>query len=469
MKLFNTLSRTIEDFNPLNEKEVTIYSCGPTVYDYTHLGHLRTFINTDILKRTLLAEGKIVKHVMNITDVGHLVGDDGDDTGEDKMDKGARKYGKTIDEVVTFFTDFFMMSLLKANIALPDRFPKASQHIDEMIALNKKLQEKGFTYETEEGLYFDTSKFPTYGQLSGQKLEDKQQMREDVHTDPNKKHPADFALWLKRVGRFKDHTLHWESPWGDGFPGWHIECSAMSMKYLGETIDIHSGGIDHISVHHENEIAQSEAATGKKFVNYWYHCEFLMIEGQKMSKSLENLLTIEDIEKKGFEPAALRLLFLQTHYRQEMNFTWDALQASQNALKRLREAVQQARSQTQRSQISAEKTGTTEMLSGKFFDALSQDLQTPQAVAVLWEVLKSNVPSEDKYDLIMEFDRVLGLGLDKVETKVDAAIPEKVQKLLDERNVARKEKNYGESDRLRIEIEKEGYIVLDTNEGTLLK
>jgi cysteinyl-tRNA synthetase len=362
-----------------------------------------------------------------------------------------------------------MMSLLKANIALPDRFPKASQHIDEMIALNKKLQEKGFTYETEEGLYFDTSKFPTYGQLSGQKLEDKQQMREEVHTDPNKKHPADFALWLKRVGRFKDHTLHWESPWGDGFPGWHIECSAMSMKYLGETIDIHSGGIDHISVHHENEIAQSEAATGKKFVNYWYHCEFLMIEGQKMSKSLENLLTIEDIEKKGFEPAALRLLFLQTHYRQEMNFTWDALQASQNALKRLREAVQQAKSQTQRSQISAEKTGTTEMLSGKFFDALSQDLQTPQAVAVLWEVLKSNVPSEDKYDLIMEFDRVLGLGLDKLETKVDAAIPEKVQKLLDERNVARKEKNYGESDRLRIEIEKEGYIVLDTNEGTLLK
>jgi len=469
MKLFNTLSRTIEDFNPLNEKEVTIYSCGPTVYDYTHLGHLRTFINTDILKRTLLAEGNTVKQVMNITDVGHLVGDDGDDTGEDKMDKGARKYGKTIDEVVTFFTDFFMMSLLKVNIALPDRFPTASQHINEMIALNKVLQEKGFTYETEEGLYFDTSKFPTYGQLSGQKLEDKQQMREEVHTDPNKKHPADFALWLKRVGRFKDHTLHWESPWGDGFPGWHIECSAMSMKYLGETIDIHSGGIDHISVHHENEIAQSEAATGKKFVNYWYHCEFLMIEGQKMSKSLENLLTIEDIEKKGFEPAALRLLFLQTHYRQEMNFTWDALQASQNALKRLREAVQQARSQTQRSQISAEKTGTTEMLSGKFFDALSQDLQTPQAVAVLWEVLKSNIPSEDKYDLIMEFDRVLGLGLDKVVTKVDAAIPEKVQKLLDERNKARKEKNYAESDRLRVEIEKEGYIVLDTNEGTLLK
>ncbi len=467
MKLYNTLSRKVEDVIPLVEKKITIYSCGPTVYDYTHLGHLRTYINTDILKRTLQAEGNIVQHVMNITDVGHLSGDD--DSGEEKIEKGVRKYGKTIDEVVDYFTDFFMQSLLKANINLPDRFPKATQHINEMIALNKQLQEKGLTYETDEGLYFDTSKFSSYGQLSGQKLEDKQQMREDVYVDPAKKHPADFALWLKRVGRFKDHTLHWESPWGDGFPGWHIECSAMSMKYLGKTIDIHTGGIDHIPVHHENEIAQSEAVTEKKFVNYWFHCEFLMIDGQKMSKSLENLLTIEDIEKKGFEPAALRLLYLQTHYRQEMNFTWDALKASQNALKRLKEAVQQAKSQTQRSQISTEKTGTTTMLSEKFFDALSQDLQTPQALAVLWEVLKSNIPSEDKYDLIMEFDRVLGLGLDKVETRVDTAIPENVQKLLDERNKARKEKNYGESDRLRIEIEKEGYIVLDTSEGTLLK
>lgn len=468
MKLYNTLDRQIVEVIPIAEK-VTLYSCGPTVYDFTHIGHLRTYINTDILKRTLMAEGKDVMHVMNITDVGHLVGEDGDDTGEDKMDKGAKKYGKTIDEVVTFFTDFFMQSLTKANIALPDRFPKATEHISEMIALNKKLEEKGFTYETQEGLYFDTSKFATYGQLSGQKLEDKQQMREDVHTDPNKKHPADFALWLKRVGRFKDHTLHWDSPWGDGFPGWHIECSAMSMKYLGETIDIHTGGIDHIPVHHENEIAQSEAATGKKFVNHWFHCEFLMIEGQKMSKSLGNLLTVEDIEKKGIEPAALRLLFLQTHYRQEMNFTWDALQASQNALKRLREAVQQSKSQTQRSQLSTEKADITAALSQKFYDALSNDLQTPQAIAILWEVLKSNIPSEDKYDLMMEFDRILGLDLGKVSSQVISDIPKHIQKLVDARDSARKEKNYEESDRLRVEIEKEGYIVLDTNTGTVLK
>jgi len=469
MKLYNTLSRSIEEITPHVKGALTMYSCGPTVYDYTHIGHLRTYINTDILKRTLQAEGNKVTHVMNITDVGHLAGDDGDDTGEDKMEKGVKKYGKTIDEIVTSFTDFFMHSLIKANINMPDRLPKATDHIGDMIALNKVLQEKGHTYETEEGLYFDTSTFKAYGALSGQKLEDNQQMREDVHADPNKKQPADFALWLKRVGRFKDHTLHWESPWGDGFPGWHIECSAMSMKYLGETIDIHTGGIDHIPVHHENEITQSEAATGKKFVNHWFHCEFLMIEGQKMSKSLGNLLTIEDIEKKGIEPAALRLLFLQTHYRQEMNFTWDALQASQNALKRLREAVQQTKSQTQRSQLSTEKAETTSALSQKFYDALSQDLQTPQAVAIVWEILKSNIPSEDKYDLIIECDRILGLDLDKGVSHIINEIPENVQKLVEARNIARKEKNYEESDRLRVEIEKEGYIVLDTSEGTVLK
>jgi cysteinyl-tRNA synthetase len=307
------------------------------------------------------------------------------------------------------------------------------------------------------------------GKLSGQKLEDKQQMREDVHIDPNKKHQADFALWLKRVGRFKDHTLHWESPWGDGFPGWHIECSAMSMKYLGETLDIHTGGVDHIPVHHENEIAQSEAVTGKPFVRHWFHGEFLMIEGQKMSKSLENLLTIEDIEKKGFEPAALRLLYLQSHYRQEMNFTWDSLQASQKALERLREAVIQAKKQTQRSQVSPEKAESAAQYSAKFFAALTNDLQTPQAVAVVWEVLKSNIPSEDKYDLVLEFDRILGLGLGDIKEKGALEVSERVRGLIEQRNKARNEKNYEESDRLRVEIEKEGYIVEDTSEGTIVK
>lgn len=465
MKLYNTLSRTIETID--GKKSISLYSCGPTVYDYTHLGHLRYFTNVDILKRALQAEGKEVTHVINITDVGHLVGDD--DSGEDKLEKGARKYDKTVHDVVHFFTDFFMRSIEKMHIIMPDRFPKATEHIQDMIDLNKILHEKGFTYETAEGLYFDTSKFENYGRLSGQKLEDKQQMRDDVYVDPKKKHAADFALWLKRVGRFKDHTMHWDSPWGDGFPGWHIECSAMSMKYLGETIDIHTGGIDHIPVHHENEIAQSEAATGKPFVKHWFHSEFLMIQGQKMSKSLENLLNIEDVEKKGIDPAALRLLFLQTHYRQEMNFTWEALQASQTALVRLREALAQIKQQTQRTQLSDEKAETTTQLSQKFYTALVNDLQTPQALATLWEVLKSNIPSEDKYDLVIEFDRVLGLGLNEDPKFIHSEIPEHILQLVAQRDTARKKKNYEESDRIRKELESEGYIVLDTSEGTVLK
>ncbi|KXK09417.1 MAG: Cysteine--tRNA ligase [Microgenomates bacterium OLB23] len=466
MKLYNTLSRSVEEVKPIGDK-ITMYSCGPTVYDYTHIGHLRTFVNVDVLKRTLLAEGNKVVHITNITDVGHLVGDN--DTGEDKLEKGARKYGKSIEEIIAFFSNFFMQSLDKVHIMPSNAYPTATSHISDMVALVKTLEAKGFTYETKEGLYFDTSKFAQYGKLSGQKLEDKQQMRAEVHIDPDKKHPADFALWLKRVGRFADHSMHWDSPWGDGFPGWHIECSAMSMKYLGETIDIHTGGVDHIPVHHENEIAQSEAATGKQFVRHWFHGEFLMIEGQKMSKSLGNLLTIDDIEKEGIEPTALRLLFLQTHYRQEMNFTWESLKASQQALKRLREAVLQTKSQTQRSQISPEKSETAAQLSAKFYSTLSNDLQMPQAVATVWEVLKSNVPSEDKYDLVMEFDRVLGLGLGQIKEKTDVQVSEKVQELIVQRDNARNDKNYEESDRLRIEIEKEGYIVEDTSEGTKVK
>ena len=312
MKLYNTLTRKTEEFTPQNFPFVKFYACGLTVYDYAHIGNMRTYTNNDILKRTLNYLGYKVCHVMNITDVGHLTGDD--DTGEDKLEKGAQKSGQTVWEVAQFYTDFFTQTLKELNIVMPDYMPKATDHVKEMIELNKTLEKKGYTYETSQALYFDVTKFKNYGQLSGQKLEEKLKgARQEVYLDPEKKNSADFALWFKRTGRFKNHSMHWESPWGDGFPGWHIECSAMSMKYLGETIDIHSGGVDHIAVHHENEIAQSEAVTGKLFVKYWFHNAFLLVNDEKMSKSKGNFYTIDDIKKRGIEPMAIRYLFLQTH------------------------------------------------------------------------------------------------------------------------------------------------------------
>ncbi|MGB9883653.1 MAG: cysteine--tRNA ligase, partial [Microgenomates group bacterium] len=338
MKLYNTLTRKIEDFQPINPPIVTFYSCGPTVYDYTHIGHMRTYTNNDVLKRALKYLGFQVKHVMNTTDVGHLTGDD--DNGEDKLEKGAKKSGKTVWEVADFYTDYFFKTIEALNIRRPDIVCPATKHISQMIEMIKKLEAKGYTYKTKEALYFDVSKFKNYGKLSGQKLEEKiQKAREEVHIDPDKKHPADFALWFFRVGRFADHTMHWDSPWGDGFPGWHIECSAMSTYYLGQPIDIHAGGVDHIPIHHENEIAQAEAANEKPFVRFWFHNNFLMVDNQKMSKSLGNFYTIDDLRKNNIEPLAIRYLFLQTHYRQVMNFTWQSAKASQNALYNLRQNI----------------------------------------------------------------------------------------------------------------------------------
>jgi cysteinyl-tRNA synthetase len=457
MKLYNTLSRTIEDFKPLHPSSVTLYTCGPTVYDYTHLGHMRKYTNDDVLKRSLHYLGFDVKHVMNITDVGHLVSDA--DAGEDKLEKGAKKTGKTVWEVAAFYTDFFMKTMAAMNTIPPTVIPKATDHIQEMINLNKILVEKGYAYETAEALYFDVTKFPSYGKLSGQKLEDKLQgARDEVIVDPQKKHPADFALWFKRVGRFKDHSMHWPSPWGEGFPGWHIECSAMSMKYLGETIDIHTGGVDHIPVHHENEIAQSESATGKKFVLYWVHDEHLQIEGKKMSKSLGNFYTIEDFTKRNINPLALRLLFLQTHYRQQMNFTWEAVQAAQEAYKKLKETVLALKSQTSRTMLSEEKLQQLNTYRDRFSEALANDLQLPQAVAVMFEMIKSNIPSTDKLDLLLEFDQVLGLKLNEVE---EEEIPAEILQLAQQRWEAKKSKDFVTADSMRKQIEEKGYYVED--------
>lgn len=465
MKLFNTLSRKTEDFQPLNPPAVTLYTCGPTVYDKSHIGHARKYTNDDVLKRALTFLGYKVKHVMNITDVGHLTSDE--DAGEDKLEKGAKKSGKTVWEVAKFYTNLFFAMADDLNIIRPEIICKATDHIEDMIRLINQLSQKGFTYETAEALYFDTAKFPSYGKLSGQKLSEKMKgARSDVYLDPGKKNPTDFALWFKRVGRFKDHTMHWDSPWGDGFPGWHIECSAMSMKYLGETIDIHTGGIDHIPVHHENEIAQSEAATGHKFVDYWVHHEFMMIDGKKMSKSLENFYTLDDLQKKGIEPLALRYQFLQTHYKQQMNFTWEGAKAAQDGLNNLRKQILVLKNQTQRTALSSDKLDQLDSFRQKFADALANDLQLPQAVAVVWEMLKSNIPSTDKLDQLIQFDQVLGLKLNEV---TEEKIPDEIVKLAKQREEVRKSGDFKKSDELRKAILKKGYVVEDSPDGFKIK
>lgn len=467
MKLYNTLTRSIEGFEPLHKPKVTFYSCGPTVYDYTHIGHARKYIHDDLLTRALTFFGYDVHHVMNITDVGHLESDA--DDGEDKLEKGAAKYNKTPEQLSQQFTDYFKTSMKAFNVQAPDNYAIATEHIQDMIELIQIIEQKGATYETDSALYFDTSTFKNYGRLSGQNIEDKkQQARDDVYADPEKKNAADFVLWFKRVGRHSQHIQHWESPWGDGFPGWHIECSAMSMKYLGHTIDIHSGGIDHIPVHHENEIAQSECATGEQFVRFWFHSEFLMIDGTKMSKSLGNLFTLDDIQDKNIDPIALRYLFLQAHYRQELNFTWESLQAAEKALNKLRKAVIQLRSQTQRNTLSEEKLSTTEDYAKRFAHYVGNDLQMPQALALVWEVIKSNIPSEDKLDLIYSFDLIFGLDFASYEEPVNE-IPSHVYEKIQERDAAREKNDYATSDAIRAELEEMGYDVSDTTTGTAVK
>ncbi|HJY98214.1 MAG TPA: cysteine--tRNA ligase [Patescibacteria group bacterium] len=457
--LTNTLTKKKERFIPIDPPNVGLYTCGMTVYDYAHIGHGRKYTIDDILKRVLTVNGYKVKHVQNVTDVGHLVSDA--DEGEDKLEKGAKNQGKTVWEVAEFFTKNFYDSMDELNILRPEVICKATDHIQDQIDLITKIFEKGYAYDTPEAVYFDTTKFEHYGELSGQKQEEKKvAVREEIKTGEHKKHPADFALWFKRVGRFKDHTMHWDSPWGDGFPGWHIECSAMSMKYLGEQFDIHTGGEDHIPVHHANEIAQSEGATGKRpFVKYWLHYAFLVVDGKKMSKSLKNFYTIADIKEKGFDPLALRYLFLTAHYRDPLNFTLEALTSAQNALIKLKGQVSALKKEGQRTALSEEKNKTLEEFRNKFLAAVNDDLNTAKAVAVVWDMLKSNIPAPDKYDLAMSFDEVLGLRLDEANEK---DMPEEILELIQERQKLRAEKKFNEADEIRKEIEERGYKVKDT-------
>lgn len=465
--LFNSLSRKKEKFTPINPPNVGMYTCGMTVYDYAHIGHGRKYVNDDVLKRMLSIFGYKVKHVQNVTDVGHLVSDA--DAGEDKLEKGSKKFGKTVWEVADFFTKNFYDSMDKLNIIRPDIIAKATDNIPEQIEMIKTLVDKGYAYDTPEAVYFDISKFKDYGNLFGQNLEEKKvAVREEVETGSHKKNPQDFALWFKRVGRFKDHTMHWDSPWGDGFPGWHIECSAMSVKYLGPQFDIHTGGEDHLSIHHPNEIAQTEASTGlKPFVKYWVHTAFLMVDGKKMSKSLGNFYTIEDVVKKGFDPLALRYFYLTAHYKKQLNFTWEALSAAQTALNKLREIVTGLRSSSERNVLSSEKMEKVEEYRKEFNDALSDDINTPQALSIVWEAVKSNIPSQDKYDLILSFDEVLGLDLSQASTP-KIKTPEAIKKLIKERDHLRTEKDFQKADVVRQEIEEKGYTIKDTSQGTVV-
>lgn len=457
LKLYNTLTRKIEEFEPLNPPKVTLYTCGLTVYDYAHIGNLKKYIGDDLLRRVLEANDYEVKHVMNITDVGHLVSDE--DTGEDKIEKGAKEMGMNPAVLAKFFEDYFFKSLEAVNVLRPNVVPRASEHVNEQIKLIEKLEKEGFTYQTDEAIYFDISKLADYGKLTGQKLEDKKVgVREEVVADPQKKNPHDFALWFFTVGHFKNHFFRWPSLWGEGFPGWHIECSAMSMLYLGNTLDIHTGGVDHIPVHHENEIAQSEAATGTQFVRFWVHHEFLLVDGRKMSKSLKNFYTVDDIKNKGFDPLALRYLFLTAHYRDRLNFTWKSLEAAQNALNNLRAEI---RSWEQ------PKIGCAEFES-RFMGAVNNDLNIPQSLAILWELVKSDYPTSAKAESLLKFDKILGLKLEDFLGK-PIEVPEEVRKLVEERELARKSGDFKKADEIRKEVKNLGFEIEDTPQGPKIK
>lgn len=456
MKLYNTKSRSIEEFTPLKEGVVTMYACGPTVYDFTHIGHMRKYIGDDILRRTLSYLGYEVKHVMNITDVGHLTNDS--DQGDDKFEGKAKAEGKSVWDIAKFYTEYFNKTIKAVNILFPTIQPKATDHIPEQIKLVEGLISKGFAYETDEAIYFDVTKDPHYGELSGQKLSDKEiGARDEVVVDKDKRHPADFVLWFKLVGKFTDHIMHWPSPWGDGFPGWHIECSAMSMKYLGETIDIHTGGIDHIPVHHENEIAQSECATGHEFVRFWVHHEFLNVDGEKMSKSKHNFYTLDDIQSRNIDPIAMRILVMGTSYRKPLNFTWESLESANKTLNRIRSF--------------GAKSGTggkvVDKYKNSFLEAISEDLNMAKALAVIFEIL--NDKNHDKKDLwatLLDLDQVLGLNLKDIPI---FTITVEAQNLVLKRDKARTEKDFITSDKLRLELESLGYEVLDTPNGTKLQ
>jgi len=464
LNLYNTLTRQKEEFKPIKPGEVGLYTCGPTVYWFAHIGNMRAYLFEEVLKRVLQYNGYKVKHVMNLTDVGHLTSDE--DTGEDKLEKGARRDNKTVWEVADFYAQAFKRDLNLLNFQNPDIWIKATDTVKEQIELIEKLEEKGFAYIIGDGVYFDTSKLPTYGKLwPNKKMDMKAGAR--VEMAEGKKNLTDFALWKFSPKEGPKRQMEWESPWGVGFPGWHTECVVMSIENLGIPFDIHCGGIDHILIHHTNEIAQAEAAYGKDMCNYWMHGEFLTLkDDEKMAKSAGTVVLVEDIIKKGMNPLAYRYLVLTAHYRKKIEFSWEALQAAQTGLDNLYEKVLEFKNAPAEPIYSQRAKD----LQQKFLDAINDDLNMPQALAAAWEVVKDKELSKgEKYALLIDFDKVFGLNLDKVEAKKEEKTPEEIKKLMDLRSQARQQKNWGESDRIRDQIKAMGYEVEDTSQGQKAK
>lgn len=477
LKLKNTLTKELEEFTPIKNGKALVYQCGPTVYKTQHIGNMRAVVVGDLVRRSLEYLGYEVKFVRNYTDVGHLT-DDGDD-GEDKMVKSAKEEKKDPLSIADHYIQVFESDVTELNTVPPTIKPRATEYIVEMIRMVQDLIDKDFAYTTDTGVYFDTSKAKDYTRLSGQKLEFNQQGAGHAEvTDSNKRYPSDFALWLFKTGKHAQALQTWPSPFkspkvkaGEGFPGWHIECSAMCKAELGKTIDIHIGGIEHVPVHHTNEIAQSESANEADFVNYWLHNEHLTVEGEKMSKSLGNVFFVEDIKEKGFDPISLRYFFLQAHYRSKQNFTWEALAAADSAYQKLKTRVENLFSEVA---LEAEplEVGPEQNYAQQFTEALENDINIPQALSVLWDLVKSDLDSEQKLVTILDFDKVLGLNLERVNNphRQEDYIPEEAQALLEQRELARKKQDWQESDRLRAQIESDfGLTVLDTAEGQKLQ
>lgn len=461
MKLYNTLGRKLEDFAPLEGKSVKLYTCGPTVYDYQHIGNYSGYIYWDVLQRLLKAEGYDVKRVMNITDVGHLVSDA--DEGEDKLEKSAAREGKTARQIADFYTEDFKKNMKALNLLEPDQYAKATDFIPQQVELVQALLDKGFAYQTEQAIYFDVQKLSDYGKLTGQNLSEKEVgARSEVVTDSAKHHPQDFALWFFTVGRFANHEMHWPSPWGDGFPGWHVECSAIIHAILGDPIDIHTGGVDHIGTHHTNEIAQTEAAYSHPLSRFWLHNNHMMIEGQKISKSLGNGFTLEDLAKRGYSPMDFKMLVLQSHYRSQSNFTWESLDSSHQVLKKL-----YAWSDLQFQNMKSEKLAAnyTEALDS-VKNSLDSDLNTPSALAfingMVNRVEEFGVDSQSIAKASKYIDEVFGTDLSERED-----VDYQTKNIIEEREQARKAQDWTRSDELREQLEKQGIGVNDTSNGSV--
>ena len=453
LRLYDTYTRSVRDFEPLNPGEVGLYTCGPTVYDYAHIGNLRTYIFEDILKRVLSLNGYQVKHVMNITDVGHLTSDA--DEGEDRMEKGSRRTGMTAWEIADLYTQEFRKDLQRLNIIEPTVWCRATDHIAEQVAMIQCIEEKGFTYKTSDGVYFDTSKLQDYGTLGRLDIEG---LQAGARIEMGEKHhPTDFALW-KFSPPGQKRQMEWDSPWGTGFPGWHIECSAMSAKYLGPLFDIHCGGEDHITVHHTNEIAQTEACYGTRLANFWMHGYFLQIDEARMGKSVGNFLRVQTLIERGYDPLAWRMFCLNAHYRAKLNFTWDGLDGAATSLERLRNTVFDWGAP-------GEVDGEFQQ---KFLETVNDDLNMPRAIALTWELVKSGLPEATKKATILLFDQVLGLRLAEWRP-TEETIPEAIITLVQQRQQARQEKRWKDADVLRDQVTGAGYEIEDTPQGPRLR